>query len=82
MTPVKTSPFAGRPVEPSLLAGVPKLSAADCAQPRDPAVPTQPVIEGDVIVPASKLTVKALPLPHNPTVREAVDAWRNEGDPN
>jgi len=45
-TAVKTSPWAGRPVEPSMLVDVPRLVTAYYAQTPEPSVPRQRVAFG------------------------------------
>jgi len=70
------------PADASPQADVPKPVTAYSPETPDPAVPAQRVTAIAAPVTAPGLTVKALPPPHNPTVSEAVDAWRNEGDPN
>jgi len=43
---MKTSPFAGKPTEPSMLVNVPKLVTAYYSEVPDPSVPAQRVAFG------------------------------------
>lgn len=68
---MKTSPFAGKPAEQSAPVNAPKF------------VDDAAMIMSTALAPVEhRFAVKALPEPRNMTVSEAVDAWRNEGDPN